>query len=82
MLYFKGICDLMVYMKKLFSLILFINFFTAICFAEETEFSEKARTRQYSGGADESDLKVQQQVSAETKKTKVETTDPEDEEGF
>lgn len=71
----------MISMKKILSLFLFISCFSAICFAEETEFSEKARTRQYSGGADESDLKVQQ-INTETKKTKVETVDPEDEEGF
>lgn len=72
----------MVGMTKIISFLLIINFLPAIGLAEETEFSEKARTRQYSSGADESDLKVQQQVAKETKKNKVDTVDPEDEEGF
>lgn len=65
-------------MKKMLSFLLIINCFSSFCFADETEFSEQARLRQYTGGADESDLKVQQVTE---NKKKVET-DPEDEEGY
>ncbi|MBC7741403.1 MAG: hypothetical protein H7061_04345 [Bdellovibrionaceae bacterium] len=48
--------------------------------AEDSAFAEKARTRQYPGGADESDLKVQQVVAA-VQKTKAEASQ-ESNEGF
>ncbi len=35
--------------------------------AEDSAFAEKARTRQYAGGADESDLKVQANMATSQK---------------
>jgi hypothetical protein len=53
-----------------------------ICQAEEDSAAlEKARTRQYVGGADESDLKVQTQLM-KIQKSKNETTIEDAEEGF
>ncbi len=54
--------------------------FCAALAAEDSAFVEKARTRQYMGGPDESDLKVQTQI-LKLQKTKNETTGDE-EEGF
>ena len=48
--------------------------------AEDSAFAEKARTRQYIGGPDESDLKVQAQI-LKLQKSKNETN-IEDDEGF
>lgn len=48
--------------------------------SDDSIFTEKARTRQYVGGPDESDLKVQAQVM-KLQKSKNETN-VEDEEGF
>ena len=53
----------------------------AVAFAEEqSQFTEMARERQYPGGRDESDLKVQQKTSANTKTKPVDRQ--ESDEGF
>lgn len=67
------------------TIFLFIFLTISFCFsfswaAEDSAFVEKARTRQYVGGPDESDLKVQTQIP-KLQKSKNETT-IEDEEGF
>jgi len=67
-----------------------ISLFLILCFglilkvgaAEDSAYAEKAQTRKYIGGADESDLKVQTQIK-KLKKSKNETSiEAEDEEGF
>ncbi len=63
-------------------LLLFTGIFLNVSAAEDSVFSEKAQTRKYVGGADESDLKVQAQIK-KLKKSKNETSfESEDEEGF
>ena len=63
----------------LFSVIIFAFSIFAVA-SEDSVYAEKARTRQYPGGADESDLKVQAQIP-KLQKSKNETS-VEDEEGF
>ncbi len=66
---------------RFFILFGILYFFSILTWAaEDSAFLEKARTRQYLGGADESDLKVQAQL-VKLQKSKNETT-IEDEEGF
>lgn len=61
--------------------VLFFGIILKVSAAEDSVYSEKAQTRKYVGGADESDLKVQAQIK-KLKKSKNETTFDEDEEGF
>ena len=64
-----------------FCLLFFSIIFVRVAFAEEqSQFTEMARERQYPGGADESDLKVQQKTAASSK-TK-QNDHQESEEGF
>lgn len=60
---------------------LFFGIILNVSAAEDSVYAEKARTRQYVGGADESDLKVQPQVQ-KLQKSKNETNIEDDEEGF
>lgn len=63
-------------------LILFFGVILNVSAAEDSVYAEKAQTRKYIGGADESDLKVQA-VIPKLKKSKNETSiEAEDEEGF
>lgn len=62
--------------------ILFLGVVLNTSAAEDSAYSEKAQTRKYVGGADESDLKVQAQVP-KLKKSKNETSvEAGEEEGF
>jgi hypothetical protein len=68
-------------MKKIiFSLMIASLYSAAIWAAEDSTFIEIAGSREYPGGADESDLKVQTQL-LKLQKSKNETV-IEDEEGF
>ena len=63
-------------LKYVLPLILIIGFAQA---ADDTNYAEIARTRRYSGGVDESDLKVQAtlyQTPSSKKKKKTITTEP------
>jgi len=63
-------------------LILFFGVILNVSAAEDSVYAEKAQTRKYIGGPDESDLKVQA-VIPKLKKSKNETSiESEDEEGF
>ena len=68
-------------MKLILALSFFvISIFSTAHAADESIYAEKARNRQYAGGPDESDLKVQAQV-LKLQKSKNETSIEEDE-GF
>ncbi len=68
-------------MKLSFFIIILAGFLPMGAFAaEDSAFAEKARSRQYVGGPDESDLKVQAKV-LKLQKSKNETNTEEDE-GF
>jgi hypothetical protein len=67
-------------MKYFIFTVLLLSFSGPIWAAEDSVFAEKARTRQYLGGPDETDLKVQAQIQ-KLQKSKNETSIDEDE-GF
>ena len=62
-------------------LLFFLSVYPLAIFAEEqSQFAEMARERQYPGGSEESDLKVQQKAAASSK---IKLTDhQESDEGF
>lgn len=63
-------------------LILFLGTVLNLQAAEDSVYAEKARTRQYVGGADESDLKVQAQIPKLQKSKNETSVEADDEEGF
>ncbi len=65
---------------KMVVLVAALSLVSAARAADESAFADKARNRQYLGGPDESDLKVQTQI-LKLQKSKNETTIEEDE-GF